>query len=50
MRRRLSLGDIDELACRQRQILNRSVLIDQLLDRAKLQGKSDEAPEGSIEG
>ena len=40
--RRLSLGDIDELARLQRKILNRSTLIDQLLEREKLQGTSGE--------
>ena len=42
---RLSLGDIDELARLQRKILNRSTLIDQLLEREKLQGTSDEGRE-----
>ena len=45
---RLSLQDIDELARLQATILNRSALIDQLLEREKRQGKSDEAPDGSV--
>jgi|HubBroStandDraft_2_1064218.scaffolds.fasta_scaffold2804484_1 hypothetical protein len=40
---RLSLGDIDELARLQRKILKRSALIDELLEREKLQGKPDQA-------
>ena len=44
----LSLRDIDELARLQGTILNRSALIDQLLEREKLQGKRD--PHGSLGG
>jgi hypothetical protein len=46
----LSLRDIDELARLQGTILNRSALIDQLLEREKLQGKRDEPPHGSLGG
>jgi hypothetical protein len=38
---RLSLGDIDELARLQRKILKRSALIDELLEREKVQGTSE---------
>jgi hypothetical protein len=47
---RLSLADIDEVARLQRKILRRSVLIDQLLEREKFHGKSDESPHGSVGG
>ena len=43
----LSLRDIDELARLQGTILNRSALIDQLLEREKLQGKYDAPPRES---
>jgi hypothetical protein len=42
---RLSLGDIDELARLQRKILNRCASIDQLLERERVQGLSDEGRE-----
>jgi hypothetical protein len=45
---RISLADIDELTRLQRKILNRSVLIDQLLK--KFQGKSDDPPDGNVRG
>jgi hypothetical protein len=46
---RLSLADIDDLARLQWTILNRSVLIDQLLDGEKFQGKSDEGRDALAE-
>jgi hypothetical protein len=42
---RLSLGDIGELARLQRKILNRCASIDQLLERERVQGLSDEGRE-----
>ena len=39
---RLSLGDIDELVRLQRKTLNRSASINELLDREKVQGTSDD--------
>ena len=45
---RLSLADIDELVRLQRKILDRSVLINDLLEHEKFQGKS--APHGSLGG
>ena len=39
---RLSPGDIDELVRLQRKILNRSASIDELLERERVHGTSDE--------
>jgi hypothetical protein len=47
---RLSLADIDELARLQRTILDRSILIDELLEREKSRAKSGEARRGSPGG
>jgi hypothetical protein len=47
---RLSLADIDELARLQRKILDRSVLVDELLEHEKFQGKSGHAHHGSLGG
>jgi hypothetical protein len=46
---RLSLGDIDELARLQRKILSRSASIDQLIEREKFQGTSDEGRDALAE-
>jgi hypothetical protein len=45
---RLSLADIDGLARLQRRIMRCSVLIDQLLEREKFQGKPDEPSGGNV--
>jgi hypothetical protein len=46
---RLSLGDIDELVRLQRKMLNRITSINDLLDREKVQGTSDEGRDALAE-
>ena len=45
---RLSPSDIVELVRLQRKILDRSALIDQLLEHEQFQGNSDETPDGYV--